>query len=242
MWKKKKNTEKHWKSCPAALSNGSKGRPSVLENWPGPKPVCMGSTDKAQTGPRQINDWLTKMWEPLSWCCWQLCQRDHSCGAQLLLTIQGNCFLLEKLQKGKTSVLYFSSSSGDLTLLRSWVKSWLKESMEKVPREEEQCCSPRLTLVILNPDQHSTGCSRFPGGAAGRKGGTVWGGRKCLFVAPCISLACQKNLVWFAGSWSEALTNFVSNCLGLRLCCREAAPETAPSYSQGEKVFAFKFW
>lgn len=39
--------------------------------------------------------------------------------------------------------------------------------MGKAPSEEEQYCSPQLTLVTLNPDQHPTECSRLPVGATG---------------------------------------------------------------------------
>lgn len=176
------------------------------------------------------------MCELLSCCCWQLCQWDCSCRAQLLLTVQGNCFLLEKLQKGQTSVLYCSSSSRDLTLLRSQVRQCLKESMGKAPSEEEQGCCPRLTC---HPEPRAAPhrMQQIPCGCSWQERG-FWGGREHLFVAPCNSLGCQKT---FSNLQGGDLRH-PPILLAIDLCCREAAPETAPTYSQGEIIFTFKFW
>lgn len=175
----------------------------------------------AQIKHRQINDWLTPMCEPLS--CWQLCQGDCSCRAQLLLTVQGKLlFLLEKLQRGQTSLLYCSSSSRDLTLLRSGVREWLKESVGKAPSEEEQFCCPRLAdhteimvkkvcgegsqwgkAVLLSQAHWSSWIhTSTPQNAAGSlwvllvgKGAQFWGGKNHLFVAPCNSVPKKPSVI-----------------------------------------------
>lgn len=54
--------------------------------------------------------------------------------------------------------------------------------MGKAPSEEELCCSPRLSLVILNPGQHSTKHSKhIPTGCYWQEMG------QCFEVQPLVT-------------------------------------------------------
>lgn len=99
--------------------------------------------------------------------------------------------------------------------------------------------------LLSQADLSSWTQSSTPQNAAGSlwvllagKRAQFWGGREHLFVAPCNSLGCQKT---FSNLQGGDLRH-PPILLAIDLCCREAAPETAPTYSQGEIIFTFKFW
>lgn len=157
----------------------------------------MGSTDKAQTCPRQINDWLTEVCEPLSWCCWQLCQE----------------FAAAKLSccsPSRETAFCWKTSHGQN--LRAVLQLFLQgpdpaqecgEIMIKRVCGEGSCWGRAVLQSQAVQGYPEPRAAENTGGSLGvlgaGKGAQFWGNRKYLFVAPCSSLGCQKNFSGLQG-------------------------------------------